>query len=90
MAYHVRNRLFRGIIIQDIAFFDGATTGDLTSRLAYDASAMVAPCQSMLASTMTNLFQLLGGLFMCFSTSVRGGLLARSQFFLFFEGGEVM
>ena len=48
IACHVRNNLFRGMIRQDIAYFDAASTGDLTSRLSYDTGAMVAPCQTML------------------------------------------
>ena len=41
LSYRVRNQLFQGIVRQDIAFFDAASTGDLTSRLSWDASAMV-------------------------------------------------
>ncbi len=37
----VRSRLYRAIIVQDIAFFDGIRTGDLTQRLSGDTRAMV-------------------------------------------------
>ncbi|KAK3232680.1 hypothetical protein CYMTET_56981 [Cymbomonas tetramitiformis] len=76
LAFHVRNKLFEGIIVQDIAFFDSANTGDLTSRLSYDSNAMVAPCQTMLSSTLQNLLALVGGLFMCFWTSWKLSMLA--------------
>jgi ABC-type multidrug transport system fused ATPase/permease subunit len=64
MANDVRNKLFQSIIVQDIAFFDGTTTGELTSRLSNDANAMVAPCQTVLSSFLQNLIGLVGGLFM--------------------------
>ncbi len=71
MANDVRNNLFRSIMIQDIAFFDGVTTGELTSRLTNDANAMVAPCQTVLSSFLSNAFSLFGGIFFCFYTSWR-------------------
>eukprot|EP00854_Cymbomonas_tetramitiformis_P017714 gene17714-21104_t len=52
------------------------TQGDLTSRLSYDSNAMVAPCQTMLSSTLQNLLALVGGLFMCFWTSWKLSMLA--------------
>lgn len=76
MANDVRNKLFQSIIVQDIAFFDGTTTGELTSRLSNDANAMVAPCQTVLSSFLQNLIGLVGGLFMCFYTSWRLSILA--------------
>ena len=37
---NVQNQLFTAIIKQDIAFFDGISTGDLTSRLWNDANVI--------------------------------------------------
>ena len=71
MANDVRNTLFKSIMIQDIAFFDGVTTGELTSRLTNDANAMVAPCQTVLSSFLSNILLLFGGIFFCFYTSWR-------------------
>eukprot|EP00808_Paulinella_micropora_P004913 g72239.t1 len=70
------NRLFGSIISQDIAFFDGATTGELTSRLTGDVYFMVSPIRSMLASFLNNLIHLVGGAYMCFHTEWRLGVLA--------------
>ncbi len=43
IAFQVRNELFKAIIVQDIAYFDGTMTGQLTSRLTNDVGGMVAP-----------------------------------------------
>jgi len=67
----VRNQLYSSIIVQDIAFFDGTTTGELTSRLGTDTNAMVSPIRSALAILLTSLFSLVGGLIMCLNTSWR-------------------
>ena len=60
----VRCRLFKCIISQDIAFFDGMRTGDLTQRLTGDVRAMVSPIQFVLSSTISNLILLVGGVVM--------------------------
>ena len=72
----VRCRLFKCIISQDIAFFDGMRTGDLTQRLTGDVRAMVSPIQFVLSSTISNLILLVGGVVMCFITSWRLSMLA--------------
>lgn len=46
----VRIKLFKGIIVQDVAFFDGNSSGQLTSRLTNDISFMISPIQSMLGT----------------------------------------
>eukprot|EP00808_Paulinella_micropora_P022828 g77590.t1 len=76
MEFDAQNRLFRAIISQDIAFFDGATTGELTSRLTGDVYFMVAPVKSMLGSFISNIIYLVGGTFMCFQTDWRLAILA--------------
>lgn len=72
----VRTILFQSIIKQDVAFFDGSATGDLTSRLGENIRAMIAPIQSMMNTLLSSGFQLLGGLFMCMLTSWRLSILA--------------
>eukprot|EP00457_Paulinella_chromatophora_P000902 gb/GEZN01000903.1/.p1 GENE.gb/GEZN01000903.1/~~gb/GEZN01000903.1/.p1 ORF type:complete len:968 (-),score=167.68 gb/GEZN01000903.1/:572-3475(-) len=76
MEFDAQNRLFKAIISQDIAFFDGATTGELTSRLTGDVYFMVAPVKSMLGSFISNIIHLIGGTFMCFQTDWRLAILA--------------
>jgi hypothetical protein len=76
ISAEVRMRLFRAALVQDIAFFDGMHSGELTSRLSNDITAMVAPCQTMLASLFQNSLSLIGGIAMCFYTSWRLSMLA--------------
>ena len=56
----LRVQLFNGIVIQDVAFFDGNSSGQLTSRLTNDVSFMVAPIQSMIGTLLSNGISLLG------------------------------
>ena len=72
----MRKKLFRKLLRQDIAFFDGMRTGDLQSRLSEDISAMVNPIYSTLGSLLSNVILLLGGVIMCFVTSWRLSMLA--------------
>lgn len=53
MSNEVSNKLFGSIISQDIAFFDGNNTGSLTSRMAYDATAMVDPMRTFLNTLLS-------------------------------------
>lgn len=71
-----QNELYRAIIVQDIAYFDGANSGDLTSRLSGDVYAMVQPVQSALATLLSSFVMLAGGLVMCLYTSWRLSILA--------------
>jgi ABC-type multidrug transport system fused ATPase/permease subunit len=61
---------------QDIAFFDGFRTGDLVQRLTGDVRAMIQPLQNTLATLLSNLILLFGGVVMCFVTSWRLSMLA--------------
>lgn len=76
IAIWVRVRLFRIMIRQDIAFFDGMRTGDLQSRLSNDISTMVQPIYTTLSTVLSNLTLLIGGVVMCFTTSWRLSMLA--------------
>ena len=72
----VRTKLFRIMMRQDIAFFDGMRTGDLQSRLSEDISVMVQPIYTTLSTMLSNLTLLIGGVTMCFITSWRLSMLA--------------
>lgn len=72
----IRGQLFRRIVVQDIAFFDGFRTGDLVQRLTGDVRAMIQPLQNTLATLLSNLILLFGGVVMCFVTSWRLSMLA--------------
>ncbi|CAN0033345.1 unnamed protein product, partial [Laminaria digitata] len=63
-------------LCQDVAFFEGTTSGKLTSRLSSDVNAMVSPCTYMLGSLFSNILLLGGGMVMCFVTSWRLSMLA--------------
>jgi ABC-type multidrug transport system fused ATPase/permease subunit len=76
IARDVRQQLFGAIMVQDVAFFDGMPTGQLTSRLTQDTYAMVSPLNTILNSLVSNVLLLFGGLVMCLYTSWRLSLLA--------------
>ena len=76
MAIWIRKRLFRIMMKQDIAFFDGMRTGDLQSRVSEDISQMVAPIQYSLSQFLSNIITLVGGVAMCFVTSWRLSMIA--------------
>jgi ATP-binding cassette subfamily B protein len=65
-----------GIIIQDIAYFDGTTSGELTSRLTNDVSSMAEPVNWMLSALLRNCISLIGGFVMCFFISWKLSMLA--------------
>ena len=48
LAFIVRNQLFSGMVRQDVAFFDGNASGQLTSRLSNDASFVIQPVQVLI------------------------------------------
>ena len=76
LAFDVRNSLLRALLTQDIAFFDAAATGDLTSRLSYDVNNMLSPIQSLLSSVVENGALLVGSIVACFLQSWQLSLLA--------------
>jgi len=76
MQTEIRDVLFTSVMTQDIAFFDGTTTGDMTSRLSQDTYAMTAPTRSLLSTTLSSVLYLIGGLAMCLYTSWRLSVLA--------------
>eukprot|EP00039_Didymoeca_costata_P007517 m.100707 g.100707 ORF g.100707 m.100707 type:complete len:916 (-) comp13720_c0_seq5:44-2791(-) len=76
LANKVRNDLFSRVIYQDTAFFDGARTGDLISRLSGDVGAMTQPFRTMIGTVLANVITLVGGIVFCFHTSWRLSMLA--------------
>eukprot|EP00903_Cladosiphon_okamuranus_P007814 g7560.t1 len=76
MGNGAQNKLYRGVISQDVAFFEGTTSGKLTSLLSNDVEAMVEPCTYMLGNLFSNSLLLVGGMVMCFATSWRLSMLA--------------
>jgi ABC-type multidrug transport system fused ATPase/permease subunit len=64
------------LCLQDISYFDGVATGELTSRLSSDTAAMTSPMQTVLSATLSNILMLLGGFVMCLITSWRLTVLA--------------
>ncbi|KAH9570634.1 hypothetical protein CY35_02G050600 [Sphagnum magellanicum] len=72
----LQDKLFTGIVIQDIAYFDGTTSGELTSRLTNDVSSMAEPVNWMLSALLRNLLALGGGFAMCFIISWKLSMLA--------------
>lgn len=72
----LQDRLFMGVVRQDIAYFDGTTSGELTSRLTNDVSSMAEPINWMLSSIVRNLIALVGAFILCFSISWKLSMLA--------------
>ena len=71
LNYKVRISLFRTILRQDIAYFDGVNTGDLLSRLSYDVNNLTSPCNTVLSLASQNVVVIAGALVMCFYTCWR-------------------
>jgi len=71
-----RRVMFESLMRQDVAFFDGTMSGQLTSRMSTDVAAMVQPVQSFINRLIANLLSLAGGTFMCFFISWKLTVLA--------------
>jgi ABC transporter fused permease/ATP-binding protein len=67
----VREALFRSLVSQEIAFFDGQRTGDLTSRLGSDTASLQGLLSSQLSMALRNGVQVIGGLVLLVVTSPR-------------------
>eukprot|EP00439_Symbiodinium_sp_Y106_P075155 s20_g14.t2 len=74
-----REVMFESLIKQDIAFFDGTMTGQLTSRMTNDVAAVVQPVRQILNTFLTSILRLIGGLFMCLFTSWKLTVLAATM-----------
>jgi len=67
----VRERLFRSLVSQEVAFFDAQRTGDLTSRLSSDTASLQGLLSSQLSMALRNVVQVVGGLALLVYTSPR-------------------
>jgi ABC-type multidrug transport system fused ATPase/permease subunit len=68
--------VFTSILRQDVVFFDGMSTGQLTNRLADDAMQMLSPLSWALTHLLESSISLVGGLFMCLWVSWKLSILA--------------
>lgn len=75
----MRVSMFESLVRQDIAFYDGLMTGQITSRMTNDVQVVVQPVRQLMSSILTNVLRLCGGLFMCFFTSWKLTLLASTM-----------
>jgi len=76
LACSSRLKLFQSVIRMDISFFDAMHSGQLTSRLTNDASAMISPLSTLMNDLLANVILLLGGTVMAFRTSWKLSILA--------------
>eukprot|EP01090_Pellita_catalonica_P010235 TRINITY_DN2169_c0_g2_i2.p1 TRINITY_DN2169_c0_g2~~TRINITY_DN2169_c0_g2_i2.p1 ORF type:complete len:607 (-),score=91.41 TRINITY_DN2169_c0_g2_i2:35-1597(-) len=76
MTITIKDQLFSSLIVQDIAFFDGTTSGELNSRLGTDTNRVVAPFQTALSTFLSSTISLFGGLVMALYVSWKLSLLA--------------
>jgi ABC transporter fused permease/ATP-binding protein len=71
----LRGDLYRSILEQEVAFFDERRTGELTSRLASDASVLQAAVSSNVSMGLRHLVTALGAVAFLFYTSPRLALV---------------
>jgi len=76
VLYAVRTQLFNNVLDQDVAFFDGTTSGHLTSRLTNDVNTMMEPIRSSFSTLLYNAITLVGTVTMCYFTSYELSMLA--------------
>ncbi len=67
----VREALFRSLLSQEVAFFDGQRTGDLTSRLGSDTASLQGLLSAQISMGLRNTVQVIGGLILLVVTSPR-------------------
>jgi len=76
IAIDMRTLTFDSLLKQDMAFFDGSMTGQLSSRMTNDVTSVVQPVRQLMNTFLSNLILFAGGLVMCLITSWRLTLLA--------------
>jgi len=76
LAVSIRSLMFGNILVQNVEFFDDMSSGELISRMTNDVGGMLSPLRTLLASTLTNIIQLVGGLVVCVVLSWRLSILA--------------
>ncbi len=67
----LRDRLFRSLVAQDVAFFDSARTGELVSRLSADSASLQGLLSAQLSMTLRHAITAVGGLALLLVTSPR-------------------
>jgi ABC-type multidrug transport system fused ATPase/permease subunit len=67
----VRERLYRSLLSQDIAFFDASRTGELVSRLGSDCATIQSLVAANVSMAFRNVITALGALALLFFTSGR-------------------
>ncbi|HVE84900.1 MAG TPA: ABC transporter transmembrane domain-containing protein [Myxococcales bacterium] len=65
----LRDAVYRSLMRQEVAFFDGRKTGELTSRLAADTTVLQSAVSANVSMALRNGLQVLGALSMLFYTS---------------------
>ncbi len=76
MEQTLRTRVFERILLQNIEFFDTATSGDLLAKLHDDTRSVLAPVKYTLSSVLGALLGVAGGLIMCLNVSWRLSMLS--------------
>ena len=72
----IRERLFAGILDQEIGFFDQRRTGELTSRLASDTSVLQSAVSANISIGLRSVAQIAGGIgFLLWTSPVLTGLM---------------
>ncbi len=71
----LRQRLFRAIVVRDMGFFDATKTGELTSRLTSDTQILQSAVTTNLSMALRYGMQAIGGIVVCFVTSVKLSLV---------------
>jgi len=72
----IRERLFEGILDQEIAFFDERRTGELTSRLSSDTAVLQSAVSVNISIGLRSVAQVLGGVgFLLWTSPVLTGLM---------------
>jgi len=71
----IRARLFESLVSQEVAFFDGARTGELVSRISADAASLQGLLSAQLSMTLRHAITAIGGVALLLWTSPRLTLL---------------
>jgi ABC transporter fused permease/ATP-binding protein len=67
----LRERLYRSLVSQEVAFFDGQRTGELVSRLGTDSASLQGLLSSQFSMALRNALQVTGGVVLLLVTSPR-------------------
>ena len=73
---HTGSQLYTSLLQQDMAFYDNAMSGQLTSRLTTDLYQAVSPIPNLVNNILANIISLVTGLVVCLATSWRLTMLA--------------